>query len=245
MNLGDAVVAAVCDGVHAIAVWDASWSAFNDCYLVRGPQGAVMVDCGKAEHAEAVVGALRQLGLDPRDVVAVLATHGHADHVGGAAAFPRARRLIHPIDLPRLPEGLRALFEPGLPDEGEVLGFQVRHIPHYTEGSVALFAPDRRALFCGDHVCFFGGSLPPEGLVGTAAGVREELRRLVAEWFSDPEARQRRRVDLFRQGLQRLLGFDAEYLCTGHGPVLRGGVRGFLRALLEAADGAAAVGPPG
>jgi glyoxylase-like metal-dependent hydrolase (beta-lactamase superfamily II) len=46
-----------------------------------GNLGAVLVDTGTAQNAEAVLGALRQ--LTPRPVRHVINTHSHADHVGG------------------------------------------------------------------------------------------------------------------------------------------------------------------
>jgi glyoxylase-like metal-dependent hydrolase (beta-lactamase superfamily II) len=83
------------------------------CYLVSGPDGYVMVDTGKGPQpgsstAEAAWGrmpaALLYLGVDPADVVAVIHTHLHPDHIGGnmvdgTAFFPHARWYIHASEM--------------------------------------------------------------------------------------------------------------------------------------------------
>jgi phosphoribosyl 1,2-cyclic phosphodiesterase len=51
----------------------------------------VLVDCGFS--VAEVVRRLARLGLAPADLVAVLVTHEHSDHVGSAAAFSRRYRI--------------------------------------------------------------------------------------------------------------------------------------------------------
>lgn len=122
--------------------------AFKDNYLwllTRGNEAAI-VDPGDAEP---VVRALddRQLSL-----VAILATHHHADHVGGvtrlkersgATVYGPARESIAGVDH-RLKHG----------DRIEVLGtqFRVIDIPGHTAGHIAYFAETQKPpiLFCGD-----------------------------------------------------------------------------------------------
>lgn len=49
----------------------------------------VMIDSGYERHAAALDEALRDEGLDPSTLRAVVLTHGHADHAGGARYFQR------------------------------------------------------------------------------------------------------------------------------------------------------------
>ena len=54
------------------------------CYAIWGDDGSVvMVDAGLPSSAQGALNSLRGAGRQPEDVTAVLATHGHSDHVGG------------------------------------------------------------------------------------------------------------------------------------------------------------------
>ena len=55
-----------------------SGGRFQACVSVRAPEGHALLDCG----ATSLV-ALKQLGIDPGTVDAVLVTHLHGDHFGG------------------------------------------------------------------------------------------------------------------------------------------------------------------
>ena len=47
----------------------------------------VLVDAGPPAGTARLMARLRARGIDPADLGAVLLTHGHADHAGGASAF--------------------------------------------------------------------------------------------------------------------------------------------------------------
>lgn len=73
-------------GITRVSRW-----VFN-CYVLRGDDGAVVVDAGLPGVASDLAGMLNRLG---GTVHAVVATHGHSDHVAGAAAV--AARYPAPI----------------------------------------------------------------------------------------------------------------------------------------------------
>ncbi|WP_232308110.1 subclass B3 metallo-beta-lactamase [Tsuneonella dongtanensis] len=58
--------------------------------LVADPAGHILIDSGTEKGAEVVLANLRTIGVDPRDVRYILASHEHFDHVGGHAALVRA-----------------------------------------------------------------------------------------------------------------------------------------------------------
>jgi glyoxylase-like metal-dependent hydrolase (beta-lactamase superfamily II) len=74
-------------GVTRVSRW-----CFN-CYLIVGDDGLVVVDAGMPDIADDIEPLLAHM---PGDIKAVTATHGHPDHVGGAATLAaRHRAEIH------------------------------------------------------------------------------------------------------------------------------------------------------
>lgn len=148
--------------------------AFDDNYiwLLRNPAGssAVVVDPGDDDPV------LARLQADGLQLVAILITHKHGDHVGGIAAltakFP-AVKVYGPAGEP-----IRGLTHP-LRDGQRVsiaeLGaeFEVFDVPGHTEGHLAYFGEG--VLFCGDTL-FAGGC----GRVfsGTHAQLHASLERI-------------------------------------------------------------------
>jgi glyoxylase-like metal-dependent hydrolase (beta-lactamase superfamily II) len=50
-----------------------------------------LVDAGNDIQAKALLAELSRRGLGPDDVKVILLTHGHSDHIGGIAKFPKAQ----------------------------------------------------------------------------------------------------------------------------------------------------------
>ena len=59
----------------------------GNCTLVEGCGGRVLIDCGLS--AREAARRLQSVGCSPRSVDAVIVSHEHADHVGGAPGFSR------------------------------------------------------------------------------------------------------------------------------------------------------------
>lgn len=54
-------------------------------YLVKGPDGLVLIDAGGGTDGEMIFENIRSEGFDPGDIKALLLTHVHFDHSCGAA----------------------------------------------------------------------------------------------------------------------------------------------------------------
>lgn len=210
-------------GVHLIRLGPVN------SYLVRGASGAVLVDTGLPGHAAALVGILGELGLLPGGLTAVLLTHRHLDHAGGAAAL-RARCgvevLVHEADaaavaghdrlspggpgLGRLAEPLAALLDQRVfryrPCEATAIrggwrghGLTLVHLPGHTPGHCGFFHQRTGVVFAGD------AAMNRRGRVSGPSGL----------FTVDREAA--------RRSLTRLAELDGALYCFGHGrPLPRG-----------------------
>lgn len=69
----------VSERMHLVHTEHVNWAVY------AGPDGVTLVDSGYAGQRELLVASLDAIGCRPEEVAAVLITHGHADHLGGAA----------------------------------------------------------------------------------------------------------------------------------------------------------------
>ena len=133
-----------------------TWDVDNNVWLVGDDDEVIIID---AAHSAAKI--LEAVGN--RNVIAVIATHGHNDHITAApqlAVDTYAPVLLHPGD--------NVLWKETHPEERywhlddtqriAVAGteLQVIHTPGHSPGSVALYLPEAEALFSGDTL-FQGG----------------------------------------------------------------------------------------
>jgi hydroxyacylglutathione hydrolase len=147
--------------------------AFKDNYVwtLRNASHAAVVDPGDARPV------LDYLGSERLQLVAILATHHHPDHVGGIEALVGKYRV--PVFGPR-GEPIPALTQPvsegdrvAIPELGA--SFAVLDIPGHTRAHVAYYGAG--ALFCGDTLFACGcGRL----FEGTPEQMYASLEKLLA-----------------------------------------------------------------
>jgi glyoxylase-like metal-dependent hydrolase (beta-lactamase superfamily II) len=133
-----------------------SWEVDNNIWLVGDDSDVVVFDA--AHSAEPIVAAVRG-----RNVVAVVCTHGHNDHVTVAPQLGEtldAPVLLHPADdvLWRMTHPDKSFRMVSDDETLGVAGFELHalHTPGHSPGSVCWYAPELGAVFSGDTL-FSGG----------------------------------------------------------------------------------------
>lgn len=140
----------------------------TNCYVVRRDESAgacLVIDPG-FDSGEVVAALVR----DQLDCVAVLLTHGHADHIVGLDAvrrqFPRVKVYIHTLDAALLadPQANLSAFvdraytaEPAdvLVEDADTIDeanvrLEVLHTPGHTLGGICLYGRQEGLVFVGD-----------------------------------------------------------------------------------------------
>ncbi len=169
----------------------------------------ILIDSGAGWSVESIIGNIKRLGFDPRNLAKVLLTHCQIDHVGGMPEIRKrfgAKVYIHKLDAPPLENGDPILtaakwyqtdFPPtsvdvqlDSPEETLMVGDQkivCLHTPGHTPGSICIYLErdGRRILFGQD-------------LHGP----------LLDEFGSN--------IEDYGRSTQKLLDLEADILCEGH-----------------------------
>ncbi|MFT5681765.1 MAG: glyoxylase-like metal-dependent hydrolase (beta-lactamase superfamily II) [Myxococcota bacterium] len=137
---------------------------FTSAALLPTDAGPVMIDAGYRDRN--MTKALEAQGVDPADVVAILLTHGHTDHIGAIEIYTNAQLYALPDEQGTLDEESdgEVSIDVSLTD-GEILTFgqhtvEVLAVPGHTPGS-AVYLVDGVVLM-GDTALLTGdGTLEP------------------------------------------------------------------------------------
>ncbi|WP_297209206.1 MBL fold metallo-hydrolase [uncultured Flavonifractor sp.] len=96
-------------------------------YLLDSGEGLILLDTGMRELLYLIVDSIHRLGFDPRDIRAILLSHGHGDHCNGAMplhALSGAEIWLSAVD--------ERFYQQHPIAELGVVPFPVHH--HYTDG---------------------------------------------------------------------------------------------------------------
>jgi hydroxyacylglutathione hydrolase len=150
----------------------------NYAYLLvpDGAKQAIVVD---PSEAEPVVAALEREGLE---LVAILDTHHHPDHVGGNAELVRRFKVpvyAHRSDERRIP-AISNLVDEGVPFRIAGLTFSALHVPGHTTGAVTYVVEG--CAFTGDTLFVAGCGRLFEGTPEMMnVSLNDKLARLPAD----------------------------------------------------------------
>jgi glyoxylase-like metal-dependent hydrolase (beta-lactamase superfamily II) len=227
----------------------AALSAEDDAntYVLRGPAGAVLIDCGHMAGKRAIEANVCATGVEPRQIGDLLLTHSHWDHTQAARAWQAEHGLrthlnacgadflargdlrlvgapLHGPDFPFDPFAVDHAVADGECFELAGIAVEAWWLPGHTPDSTAyvLEHAGQRVGVTGDVA--FG---PKEG------GLRA-LGFLCALWLSNLED--------YVASLRRLEELGLDVLVPGHGTPVRGrdAVREAVRVARATAEGYAA-----
>lgn len=154
-------------------------NSFTTVCAILGAREIVLIDSGAtASPDEAILPYLRNIGRKPEEITHLILTHGHLDHVGGAALLKKrysAKIVIHELERPFVEDALlnrRQLFSRfGIPIPKEapfssvqaditingdnallVAGhhFSFLHLPGHSAGSMAVIDREQGLYVTGD-----------------------------------------------------------------------------------------------
>jgi glyoxylase-like metal-dependent hydrolase (beta-lactamase superfamily II) len=168
------------EGLHRIR------GIFGTCHvLVDERRRVTLIDTGLLGYVPKFTAFFARHGLGPRDVEAILLTHGHLDHTGNVAwlrAWTGAPVFAHPLEQPHIDgvypycgltricgvleaAGRAVARYRGVPidhafEDGDLLpfwgGLRVVHLPGHTLGHCGFWSERHRLLFSGDLVAIYG-----------------------------------------------------------------------------------------
>jgi hydroxyacylglutathione hydrolase len=222
----------------------------SNAHLLLGSNGCILIDAGLPGSATKVENILSKNGLSFQDIKAIVITHAHVDHAGGAAELrekSRAPILAHEEDLPYykreipmtfcptgwagrfffktpLPHKSYTAFEPDIlltdGDSFDLSKFGVNGIVKHTPGHTK----GSISVELGSKEALVGDLVASGILIGGVIRLRHAIR---PPFEDDPQA--------VRKELLRLVDAGVERFYMGHGgPLDAGEVRRHAETLVGA-----------
>lgn len=151
-------------------------------YLV-GIVEPTLIDLGSPENTEDLIKVLKEIGYEAKDIVNIVFTHLHPDHIGKPYRFENARFFASKEEIEAFennPKGATITEEAieGLkkiklePVSDGIAGMEVIKTPGHTIGSICLWLPEEKILFSGDTI--FGKGI--YGRVDLETSVPEKMQ---------------------------------------------------------------------
>lgn len=183
------VIVAVIERPDGLVLIDTGWSRRSCAFPHDDPGLAHSVLLGLSVKPEdALASQLISQGYSPGDVRHVVATHLHADHVGGVVDFERATVHVHDREIHASERGLRGGYTPSVRSLPRVS-------PYTLDGPAALGFPFSKDLFGDGTVLLLDGRGHTAGSVVVAVKLQEgwalhagDAAQYVGEYRADETA---------------------------------------------------------
>jgi glyoxylase-like metal-dependent hydrolase (beta-lactamase superfamily II) len=214
-------------GVHRVAGPDLTDGRDCNVYLLD-MDPPVLIDSGFGMAEDEIVGSISALGVAPSTVAAIILTHCHIDHAGGASSLRErlgAPLYMHELDAQIAERGDNRLTA--------AFCFEVQFQPLTID--VKIKGPEGQIAFGDEKVSFLhtpghtpGSISPYVDAVGKRILFGQDLGApLLAEFECDPEA--------WRRSMERLLDLKADVLCDGHSGIYepRRAVSAYIRHFMR------------
>ncbi|MBU2576296.1 MAG: MBL fold metallo-hydrolase [Nanoarchaeota archaeon] len=127
-------------------------------YLIKLANQNIIIDTSSKENKQELLADLKELNIAPEDIVILILTHSHWDHVGNNDLFKNAK-IITNKNLDKLPKELKPIQTPG-----------------HTQDSVCIIYKD--ILFSGDTIFHEGGRGRTDLPEGNEKQIFESIEKL-------------------------------------------------------------------
>lgn len=178
----------------------------TNCYVISTDDRILLVDpaCSNAYEQQQLEKYIEKLTANSQKPIAIIATHGHLDHLWGAAwATSRWNTpvLMHEADIPMAQAmqsqynlfGIRRTadefpIEPLANSQKLIANSQILSTPGHTPGSVCFYWPEEKVLLSGDTLfrMGYGRTDLPGGNIGQLIDSLERLFTLPADTLVYP-----------------------------------------------------------
>ncbi|MCM3298380.1 MBL fold metallo-hydrolase [Streptomyces pseudogriseolus] len=250
-SLRDEDIVRVDDQVFLVTGSNTNW------VIVKDGSDATLIDTGYPGDHTRVLASLAAVGLEPRDVTAVLVTHAHTDHIGGAERIrsaygtsvlmheqevPHARReFLHQVSVGQV---LANAWRPGVVPWAvhAIRSGGTAHVPvadpspfpapgtlDLPGAPVPVHTPGHTGGHCAYHVPRLGVLVSGDALVTAHPTSRLHGPQLLPDMFHTDREQALTALSLLEP-------VDADVVLPGHGPLHRGIVK---EAVLHARERAA------
>ncbi len=196
--------------------------------VLHGPQGVALIDPGPSTTLESLRAALKNKGVEVRDVRQLLLTHIHLDHAGATGTLVRENPSIevfvhergapHMADPTRLLASATRLYGDGNMQElwGEFIAVPASNLRLLTGGeTISAAGRELQVAYtpghASHHVSYFDGS-SRIAFVGDTAGIR----RGGAVYVMPPTPPPDIDLEAWRDSEERILAWESETLFLTH-----------------------------
>ena len=166
----------------------------TNCYVVSDEQHVLLIDpaCAYEWEQQELLRYVEKLKANSQQPIAIIATHGHLDHLWGAAWASQTWQtpvLMHPDDIPMAKAmqqqydlfGVRSKPQPFAIEP--ISNVSILSTPGHTPGSICLYFPNEKTLFSGDTLfqMGYGRTDLPGGNIGQLIDSLERLFTLPSD----------------------------------------------------------------